>query len=119
MSRKISATIIGAVLLLAGQAYAADMNREIDYLLQSVEQSGCLFIRNGKSHDSVAAAKHLQMKRERGRRYYDSTEEFIDRLASKSSISGKPYLIDCPEQSPVKAAGWFLKKLEDFRAAAE
>ena len=45
------------------------------------------------------ARDHLQMKRERGKRYYDSTEEYIDRIASKSSWSGKPYKIQLRRRS--------------------
>ena len=104
-----------SILLAAGFGYSADMDAEIDYLLDSVRNSDCSFVRNGKAHDSAAAAKHLQMKRKRGRRYYDSAEEFIDRIASSSSWSGEPYRIDCPGQRPVAARDWFLRKLSAFR----
>jgi hypothetical protein len=117
MFRLLAVTAVAATLLFCAKAIAADMDREIDHLLASVETSDCIFIRNGKPHDSVAAARHLQMKRERGRRYYDSTESFIARIASKSSLTGKPYLIDCPDEAPVEAESWFSRELAEFRAA--
>ena len=119
MFRVFAVTAIAGTLLFCAKVMAGDMESEIDYLLLSVERSDCVFIRNGKPHDSVAAVKHLQMKHERGRRYYDSTEEFIARIASRSSLSGKPYLIDCPDQAPVEAKSWFSQKLADYRAFEE
>lgn len=111
--------LITGLLLFGGLALSADVEIEIDHLLQAVRESDCHFIRNGKTHDSFTAAEHLQMKRKRARRYYDSTEQFIARIASKSSLSGKPYLIDCPERPPVEAEKWFLEKLVSIRDTQE
>jgi len=93
------------------------MNAEIDHLLATVVDSGCIFIRNGSEHDAAAARDHLQMKRERGRRYYDSTEQFIERIASRSSWSGKDYRIRCGGASEVTARDWFTSVLADYRNA--
>lgn len=90
------------------------MNAEIDFLLQSVATSSCTFIRNGKEHNAADASDHLQMKRRRGKRYFDSTEEFIERLASKSSWSGKVYRIRCGSEE-VDAADWFNARLAEQR----
>ncbi len=91
------------------------MDEEIDFLIRSVAESECTFIRNGREHDAAAASDHLQMKRERGRRYYDTTEEFIERIASRSSWSGKDYRIRCGDDEPVTARDWFLSRLKVFR----
>jgi len=80
-----------------------------------VEASGCEFIRNGDRRDSVAAANHLRLKYRRGQRYADTAEHFIDRLETKSSWSGKPYLIECEGQS--EASGkWLYSRLLKLRA---
>lgn len=112
------------ILLLAamGVATAATvendpMDVEIDYLLTTVAESDCVFIRNGKEYDGEDARKHLQMKRERGRKYYDSSEEFIERIASKSSWSGKPYRIRCGDAEE-NAGDWFMSLLESYRAGS-
>lgn len=68
---------------------------EIRYLLSFVASSDCTFTRNGSDHTSVEAADHLRLKYQRGRRYATSAEAFIDRLASKSSWSGKAYSVRC------------------------
>lgn len=99
-------------LLRAAEGTALD--EEIDFLIAAVADSTCTFIRNGREHDAAAASEHLQMKRERGRRYYDSTEQFIERIASKSSWSGKDYLIRCDDLT-VTANEWFSDRLAEYR----
>ena len=88
---------------------------EIDYLLAAVGSSDCVFIRNGREHAAEAAREHLAMKRRRGRRYFDTTEEFIEKIASKSSMSRKDYRIRCGGET-VTAKVWFEARLEDYRA---
>jgi hypothetical protein len=90
------------------------MDVEIDYLLNAVAQSDCVFIRNGKDYDGADARDHLQMKRKRGRKYYDTTEQFIERIASKSSWSGNPYRIRCDREEE-DAGIWFTDMLDVFR----
>ena len=92
------------------------MDVEIDHLLAAIETSNCTFIRNGKEYEPAAARSHLEMKRKRGKRYYDSTEEFIERIASSSSWSGKPYIIRCGDAEPEPIKGWYLQALADYRA---
>jgi hypothetical protein len=104
------------LLVLVWPAIAADsMDAEIDFLLDFVEHSGCTFIRNGKEHEPAAARGHLELKRKRGKRYYDSTEEFIERIASSSSWSGKPYLIRCGEEQAKPIKNWYISALSEYR----
>ena len=111
---------LAGLVLVAVSAHASDstMDAEIDHLLESVGGSDCVFVRNGDEHGAVAAKAHLQMKRRKGRRYYKSTYEFIDRIASRSSWSGKEYRIRCDEEEKT-AKAWFVARLERFRQADE
>jgi hypothetical protein len=106
-------------VLLAAPAAADDatMNREIDYLLDTVATSNCTFIRNGKEHGPEAARDHLSMKRRKGSKYFSSTEEFIERLASSSSWTGKPYRIRCGGGEAQPAKAWFEEILSEYRNA--
>ena len=113
--------LVTAALLFAGTPVSAsggsaDMQTEIDRLLAEVESSDCVFIRNGREHSADAAADHLRMKRRRGKRYFDSTETFIERLASRSSWSGRDYRIRCDGET-VTAAEWFADRLKRIRSA--
>ena len=96
----------------------SSMATEIDFLIQSVANSQCTFVRNGKEHSGADARDHLQLKRKNGKRYYKDTEQFIDRIASKSSWTGKDYLIKCPGKDTVTAREWFTRVLAEFRATS-
>lgn len=89
---------------------------EIRHLLKFVADSGCTFIRNGDEHASSEAAEHLQMKYRRGRRYASTAENFIDRLASESSWSGRPYSVRCGQRVETSSA-WLHRELTDYREA--
>lgn len=96
----------------------ATADREIQHLFEFVAQSGCSFERNGSSHDSADAADHLRLKYRRGSRYVNTAEQFIDRLASESSWSGKPYTATCDGQV-IPSKAWLHQALDDYRANAE
>jgi hypothetical protein len=106
------------MILLTGPIAAAladtAADTEIRALIQAVAESGCEFNRNGSVHSAEAAADHLELKYSRGKRYAHSAEAFIERLASKSSWSGKPYQMVCDgEEQP--AGDWLTATLEEFR----
>ena len=106
-------------VLIAGfieRLYAeADADTEIRALIQAVAESECEFNRNGSLHSAEAAAAHLELKYSRGKRYADSAEAFIERLASKSSWSGKPYQMICDGQTQ-PTGDWLTATLQDIRA---
>jgi hypothetical protein len=89
---------------------------DIEYLLTTLGQSDCTFIRNGKEHSATEAESHLRMKYERGRKYVDSADQFIDQLASKSSWSGKPYYIQCPGEDQQQTSAWLTQRLAQYSA---
>ena len=110
------AILLALWLVFIPAANAGDtMNLEIDYLLDTVAASECVFIRNGSEHDGESARDHLNLKRRHGKRYFSSADEFIDRLASSSSWSDKPYHIQCGEEKQL-AKDWFTAVLDDYRS---
>ena len=109
-----------SLILLAGSISTAladtTADEEIRALIQAVAESGCEFNRNGSLHSAEAAAEHLELKYSRGKRYANSAEAFIDRLASKSSWSGKPYQMICDGE--VHPAGdWLTATLATIRSS--
>lgn len=121
-SRALLLTALLAMLLLPSSALRAGeetlADGEINHLINRVEESGCLFVRNGDEHSASDAAGHLRLKYRRGKRYAKTAEQFIERLASESSWSGKPYFINCPDNLPVTSRDWLTKELERFRQSA-
>ena len=95
---------------------AADVTEEeVEYLVTTIGESNCTFIRNGKRYNAADAEKHLRMKYQRGKRYAPTTEDFIEHLASKSSMSKKLYHIDCPGEEVMPSSEWFALRLAAYR----
>ena len=112
---RFSLFFIVLTLLHFSTLFADDQDPEIDHLLQAIGKSDCVFIRNGSRHDSEKAEEHLRMKYKRGRRYATSAESFIERLASKSSMTRKLYMMECPGAEAEPAGEWLMRHLEEFR----
>ena len=93
-------------------------DREIQHLLAYIAGSECSFIRNGKKYGSEAARKHIQKKYEYARSRIKTTEDFIQGVASKSSISGEPYKVRCNDQIML-CADWLGAELKRFRQKAQ
>jgi hypothetical protein len=89
---------------------------EIDFLLTTIGHSDCVFVRNGKEYDAEDAEAHLRMKYKRGKRYAPTTEKFIERLASQSSMSKKPYFIECANDGRVPSGQWLTNLLNEYRS---
>ena len=104
------------LLLLTAAAAATPTEQEVDYLIKFVADSGCAFYRNNSAHDSVAAAEHLRNKYRQGKRWVISGDRFIDRIASGSTLSGKPYHVVC-EGVEMTSANWLRGALEQHREA--
>lgn len=93
------------------------VQREVNFLLGDVERSGCEFYRNGTWYDSKTAQTHLRDKYHYlvTRNLINTTEEFIDRAATQSSISGQPYKVKCKGGAVVTSKQWLRDELVRFR----
>lgn len=116
--RFIAVVALAVSAVAASAAPTAKAQREIDGLIAALGDSGCEFERNGSWHDAKTARAHLQKKYDylRKRGMADTAESFIERGASKSSMSGKPYRVRCPGKAVDSAAHWFEQRLRTLRA---
>jgi hypothetical protein len=105
--------ILWFVLLLAAPvwAQARQEQTQIDALIAAIETSGCRMERNGTAHDAKAAAAHLRMKLEKAGARVQTAEQFIDRVAAGSSVSGEPYRVLCEGRPPQPARDWLRARL--------
>lgn len=114
-----------AMLLGASQVYAASLppaaRGEIEGLLSRLAASGCQFKRNGSWHTAEEAQSHLRRKLDylEARSAVANTEQFIQRAATKSSMSGKPYQVQCNNQAPVPSSRWLHTELHALRTGAK
>ncbi|ALK95979.1 hypothetical protein AB595_09315 [Massilia sp. WF1] len=115
----IALFVAGALCVGApARAQDAQARQEIAHLLDFVAQSGCQFNRNGSWHDSKAARDHLQDKYDylQRRHLVPDTRAFIERAASESSFSHKPYHVRCANGQEITSAQWLNAELERYRA---
>lgn len=93
---------------------SAAVNAEIEYLLQRVYASDAKFIRSGKEYTPAEAVAHLRKKLSAAGDRVNTTEDFIEGIASKSYLSGKPYyLLKDGKQIPTEA--WLKQALVEKR----
>ena len=112
--RIIAGTLL--LLVLAMPIARADpLADEIAHLIDFVRTSSCTFIRNGSDYTGREAADHIQAKYEHFKDEIRTVEDFIDRAASKSLMSGKPYEVRCTGKT-IPAADWIRAEDADYRA---
>jgi hypothetical protein len=116
-----SATMLATVLILivALFVYAQDSSEaaRIQNLIASIEVlEGAKFIRNGREYDARSASSHLRLKLRAAGDRVKTTEDFIALCASKSSMSGEPYLIRLVDGTTVKAEAFFRNRLKEIVA---
>src|SRR5881398_1910996 len=70
------------------------------------------FIRNGKEYDCEAAADHMQLKWSYAKGQIKTARQFIDKIASASSQSGKPYLIRFKDGKEIKSGDFLTQQLD-------
>lgn len=107
------------VVLFAGAAQAAlppAQKAEIDHLLKFVRHTACKIERNGKAHDGAAAASHIRKKFDYFSDDIHSTEQFIELSATRSTVSGRYYMVQCGDGERLRTRDWLLQELGNYRA---
>ena len=91
---------------------------EVNFLLDFVEASGCAFYRNSTWHNAKEAQAHLRDKCAwlTARNLVDTTEAFIERAATKSSFTGRPYKVKCNGGATITSKQWLRGELTLMRS---
>ncbi|HEV8690291.1 MAG TPA: DUF5329 domain-containing protein [Ideonella sp.] len=122
MKRLIASSLLATACgLSAAASTPAPVRAEIDALLARLQASGCEFNRNGSWHDGSEAKGHLLRKLDylEGEKTLQSTEQFIELAASTSSMSGKPYQVQCGGAASVPSQQWLMRELQAVRKALQ
>ena len=107
---------LGCTIAFAGSAAGdEDLSAAITYLLTYVEKSDCIFIRNNREHTAKEAVKHMRAKYAHFRDDIKTPEDFIRLSATKSLISGRPYMVKTKDGRLMKSETWLLDALEAYR----
>ena len=90
--------------------------QEIDALIGAMQKlDGAVFIRNGAEHTALEASDHLRSKLKASGGRVHTAEDFIEGIASKSSMTGNPYSIRLRDGKTVDAGDWFRARLAGLR----
>ena len=94
---------------------AEPVDKIVQHLIAYVEQSGMTFIRNSRQYTAKEAAEHMQKKYDYYRGDIDTPEKFIELCATRSILSGEPYLIINEQGKKIRTSEWLLKELQEYR----
>jgi hypothetical protein len=122
--------ILGATFLVIAALTAPAMSwaapspkakQEIDALIAALPASKCEFQRNGKWYGAADARSHLQRKYDYllKKNLVNTAEQFIERAASESSMSGREYRVRCPGQGEQSSETWFRAQLQRLRGSGD
>lgn len=113
-----------ALLILLLSAWVAaplrateSLDQTIRYLFDYVAHSNATFIRNGSSHTPAEAADHIRAKYEHFKDQIKTPQDFIRLSASKSLLSGKPYLVRTADGKEMRLDEWLTDALKAHRSA--
>jgi len=88
------AAALALPLSVTAEGLSAMEVEKIEGLIAAVEhQTDAAFIRNNQAYDSTVAAEFLRRKWQAQTFRVGSAEDFIEKVGSFSSTSGRPYLI--------------------------
>ncbi|MDP9187302.1 MAG: DUF5329 domain-containing protein [Verrucomicrobiota bacterium] len=97
--------------IVAGES----LEQTINYLLDYVAKSDATFIRNGQTHTPREAVNHIKAKYEHFKNEIKTPEDFIRLAASKSLLTGKPYLVRAPDGKEMRLDVWLTEALKQYR----
>jgi hypothetical protein len=105
-----------ALAPLARATPSAEEHRLITALIDRVQQMTTMkFMRNGEEHSSVDAAEHMQAKYKHFRREIVTADDFIERCASRSEVTGEPYMVKLADGGTREANALLKQELRAMR----
>ena len=112
--------LIALICFCAAQVTAKQnddqVTHEVEQLIDFVRISTCTFYRNGSWSEAGKAADHINRKYQyvKKRGLIKTAEDFIKYAATKSSMSGKRYLVQCDGEA-LNCAEWLKAELVQIR----
>jgi hypothetical protein len=119
--RTVVSLFIALVLLgTTAERISAQESSEdsINYLLDYVTKSNAIFIRNGQTYTPAEAGNHIKAKYEHFKSEIKTPEDFIRLSASKSLLSGQPYLVRTADGKETRLDSWLTAALKAHRSEA-
>ncbi len=115
-NRFLSIFILLFSIFFASQTLALSPEEKIrtEALLTELgKQQNLTFTRNGTEHSAVDAESHLRLKLGKTHKRLQTAEQFIDNVASKSSITGEQYQVKDGQGNIISANKYLHDLLKD------
>ena len=104
---------IGIAPVLHAQSVSPSERQKIEALIKYVgEMSETKFVRNGSTYDAKTAAMFLRRKWGANDSQVKTARDFIDKIATVSGTSAKPYVIRFKDGTEVKSRDFLLAALD-------
>lgn len=114
--RQLAALAIIALTLNAHAAIPAHERAKIESLIAAVEKlPDAVFVRNGKAYNPATAAKFLRGKWNDRAKDVLTAEDFIDKVATRSSTTGRAYVVRYKDGREVATAVFFRAEMAKLR----
>lgn len=111
----LTALLLLITAILHGGNPLISENQKIETLIKYVgEMNEAKFVRNGTVYDAKTAATFLRQKWGAGGSAVKTARDFIEKVASISSTSGKPYFIRFKNGGEIKSRELLLAKLAEI-----
>lgn len=117
LSVKLCLLAVTALISFNALAIDANEDKRVEALLNSLARHHeLIFVRNGDEYKVEAAVDHLKMKYDYAKEDLNTAEDFIKYCASRSSFSGKEYLVLHPDGRQETSSIFLTRLLQDIDA---
>jgi hypothetical protein len=109
--------LVVAPSFLQAQTLPATENQKIEALIKHVgDLKDAKFIRNGSTYETSSAVRFLRGKWNANKAEVITARDFIDKVASMSGTSGKPYFIRFNDGKEIKSSEFLLAELKKIES---
>ena len=122
ISKQLTASITFAIVLLLplvavsfvhAQNLPAAEKQKIELLIKQIgDLKDAKFVRNGSTYEPATAVRFLRGKWDANKADVNSARDFIDKVATKSGTSGKPYLMRYNDGKEIPSREFLLAELK-------
>lgn len=110
---------VGMPALLCAKTLPTAEKQKIEALINQVKSlKDAKFVRNGSAYSADNAARFLKGKWDANTGEVKSAQDFIEKVASFSGTSGKPYLIRFKDGKEIKSQDFLLAELKRIETAS-
>ena len=111
----LSVFVLLAICSAVPAGAAESLEQTIAFLLHRIETADATFVRNGQTHTPQEAGAHVRAKYEHFKGQIKTPEDFIRLAATKSLLTGQPYLVRTRDSKEMPLNAWLSDALREHR----